>query len=320
MPNFFCALARLAWIFCCSFALGMVGLTAQAAPLPKGALLTINPGHIGYPEGACSGSYVRYLNNESINCYPIGPGTDGGLVIGKDQKSGGQELGPSTDRRQAGQLSSAFTRQGYASLATASMHGARGGKALNDATLNRFDDVSCSGAACLGKVEINTLHQAYNGYAIPGGCAVENCASTGGSGVKIWEVKPDRSYLLDATWGSVQVHLEGAIVLPGNTQPQAMAVKGSTFSGEPVHWKPLVFDADADKLRCELLRDRSSFYGALSLAPDCTDGIYTPPNAIFTGLECRLYQVSDGKNVSNPAELCVKVLPKPLPVQKPGNN
>lgn len=287
----------------------------HAAPLPKGTLLTIKQGQIAYPEGTCTGSYLRFLH-DALNCFPIGPGLDGGLVVGKNQKSGGQEQSAYAHRAQDGELSSAFTRQGYATLATAPMQGERGGDADTDAGLNRFDDVSCSAAACLGKVEINTLHQAYKGHVIPGGCAVADCAATGGSGVKAWQVNPDRTYSLDATWGQTLIHLEGAIVLSGNTVPLARAVSVNTLAGDVVHWKLQVSDADGDKLSCALLPNRGGFYGSMTLAPDCSVGVYIPPNPLFTGRQCRQYQASDGKNVSPPAEICVKILPKPLDSKK----
>ena len=288
---------------------------ASGAPLSKGTLLTIKQGRIGYPEGTCFGSYVRNLN-DAINCYPIGPGVDGGLVVGKNQISGGQEQGTNgregRDERD-GELSNAFSRLGYATLATAPMQGAMGGNASTDASLNRFDDVSCNAAVCLGKVEINTLHQAYNGHVIPGGCASADCAATGGSGVKSWVVNTDRTYQLDAMWGLVQVHLEGSIVLPGNTPPQAEPVNVGAVPGKTVLWQPLVYDADNDKLSCALLPGTSGFYGSMTLAADCSSGMYTPPNPLFSGRECRQYQVSDGKNVSVPVAICIKIsVPKPV--------
>jgi len=308
---FFALTARSARTFSLAAALMIAAPQLLAAPLPKGTLLSIKQGQVGYPEGSCSGSYLRFLN-DAITCYPIGPGRDGGLVVGKNQKSGGQDQGQANYRAQDGELSSAFARDGYATLATAPMQGEQGGKATTDASLNRFDDLSCSAAACLGKVEIKTLHQAYQGHVLPGGCAVADCSATGGSGVKAWVVNPDRTYKLDATWNQVHVHLEGAIVLPGNTPPVAIAVNVSTLAGETVHWKPLVSDAENDKLSCALLPISSGFFGSMTLAPDCSVGIYIPPNPLFTGHQCRQYQASDGKNVSAPVEICVRILPKEL--------
>ena len=121
---------------------------------------------------------------------------------------------------------------------------------------------------------------------------------------------------MDATWGQTHVHLEGAIVLPGNTVPVAIPVNVSTLAGEGVHWRPLVSDAEGDKLSCELLPNRGGFFGSMTLAPDCSVGVYIPPNPIFTGRQCRQYQASDGKNVSVPVEVCVKILPKTLDSKK----
>lgn len=299
---------------CLAAALLAAAPMAHSAPLGNGTLLTIKQGGIGYPEGTCTGSYVRFLNN-AILCYPIGPVLDGGLLVGIDQKSGGQEQAPSGSNAQPGEMTSAFyVPQVYETLATAPMIGARGGVATTGASLNRFDDESCTGAACLGKVEINTLHLAADGKVYPGGCASQDCTSTGGSGVKTWSVAADRTYVLDILYGDpqisqIQVHLEGAIVPPGNTPPVATAVTVSTTQGVAVDWKPVVFDADADPLTCALVNWPYAYYGTLTLEPDCSGGTYTPPNPLFTGQECRQYQAYDGQNVSPPANICVNISP-----------
>lgn len=297
--------AHFAQLFCLGCVLS-VSVSIHAAPLKNGTLLSIKQGMVGYPEGTCFGSYLRYLK-DAITCYPIGPGSDGGLVVGKNQQSGGQELGPSAHRSQDGELSSAFTRIGFATLATAPMQGAGGGEATTDASANRFDDASCSGAACLNKVEINALHQAYKAQVIPGGCAHADCAATGGSGVKSWVVKTDRSYSLDALWGDTQLHLEGVIVLPGQTLPIAAALQVRATPGEVVQWKPQISYRGEEKLRCAMLPDRTSIYGRFTLQEDCAVGVYIPPNPLFTGRECKQYQVSAGQSFSEPAEVCVQI-------------
>lgn len=292
---------------CLAAALLAAAPMAHSAPLSNGTLLTIKQGGIGYPEGVCTGSYVKFLSDALI-CYPIGAGTDGGLIVGKSQRSGGQELAPSGSNAKSGEMASAFfVAPVYETLATAPMVGAKGGVATTDASLNRFDDVSCAGVTCLGTVEINTMHLAADGNVYPGGCAVADCTSTGGSGVKSWSVATDRTYKLDATWNLVQVHLEGAIVPAGNTPPVAAPVSVSTTQGVAVNWTPVVSDANGDPLTCSLVNWPYAYYGTLTLAADCSFGTYTPPNPLFTGQECRQYQVSDGKNVSAPANICVTV-------------
>jgi hypothetical protein len=294
---------------CLTLALLAAAPLAHSAPLTNGTLLTIKQGGVGYPEGTCTGSYIKFLTN-ALLCYPIGPGTDGGLVIGKSQKSGGQELAPSGNNGQPGEMASAFfVAPVYETLATAPMAGANGGVATTDASLNRFDDASCAGAACLGSVEINTMHLAANGQVYPGGCASADCTSTGGSGVKSWAVAPDRTYKLDASWNLILLHLEGSIVPAGNTPPVALPVSVNTTQGTPVNWTPVVSDANGDPLTCSLLNWPYAYYGTLTLAADCSGGTYTPPNPLFTGQECRQYQVSDGQNVSVPANICVTIAP-----------
>ena len=307
MFNFSTISKRSIWGTCLAATIFAAAPMVHGAPLSNGTVLTIKQGGIGYPEGTCTGSYVRFLNN-AILCYPIGPGLDGGLVVGKNQKSGGQEQAPSGSNAKPGEMASAFyVPQVYETLATAPMIGAQGGVATTDASLNRFDDVSCSGAACLGKVEINTIHLAADGKVYPGGCASQDCSSTGGSGVKTWTVAADRTYVLDAFWGAMQMHLEGSITPAGNTPPVASPVNVSTTQGVAVNWTPVVSDANNDPLTCSLVR--LPYYGKLTLAADCSGGTYTPPNPLFTGKECGSYQAFDGKNVSTPADICVTISP-----------
>jgi hypothetical protein len=95
----------------------------------------------------------------------------------------------------------------------------------------------------------------------------------------------------------------------GNTPPVASPVSVSTTQGTDVSWTPIVSDADGDLLTCSLLNWPYAYYGTLTLAPDCSGGTYAPPNPLFTGQECRQYQVSDGQNVSAPANICVTIAP-----------
>ena len=114
-------LKRSLWGSCLAAAAFAAAPMAYGAPLSNGTVLTIKQGGVGYPEGTCTGSYIRFLNN-AILCYPIGPGTDGGLVVGKSQKSGGQEQAPSGNNAKSGEMVSAFWQPPvYATLATAPM-------------------------------------------------------------------------------------------------------------------------------------------------------------------------------------------------------
>lgn len=283
----------------------MLALPLGAAPLPNGTLLTIRQGVSSYPEGSCTGSYLRYTQ-DVLNCFPIGPGSDGGLLVGKPQHSGGQETVEGAQRRVGGELSGFILRPQPATLFTTQLDG----KAHSDATANLFDDRSCAKSACRGKVEINALHQAYQGAILPGGCNFADCSATGGTGVQQWTVEVDRGYRLDVQWGNVLVHLEGRIVLPGNHAPVAENVSFVVRSGQTLRWRPMVSDADKDALTCVLLPAKYAFYGAMTLETDCSEGVYVPPHDRLVGVQCRQYQVSDGKELSEPAEVCIRILPR----------
>ena len=83
---------------CCSHivaaAIGLGALGAQAAPLPAGTSLTIQPGVSSTVNMPCS-SGSCFAMEVAPNFYiwtNIAPGTDGGIVIGKSQ------IGQDTDR------------------------------------------------------------------------------------------------------------------------------------------------------------------------------------------------------------------------------
>jgi hypothetical protein len=86
----------------------------------------------------------------------FGPGTDGGIVAGKSQLSGGQEI--DKDSILSGELSAAWSFYGnFGTFFTAP----------DGDTLNLFDDASCTGADCIGKTELKVLNMALNGMMIP---------------------------------------------------------------------------------------------------------------------------------------------------------
>ena len=64
-----------------------ISSAAQAAPLPDGTLLTIEPGTQSSIYGPCtSGSCFEFDYTLQLLIYPysIAPGTDGGIIIGKN--------------------------------------------------------------------------------------------------------------------------------------------------------------------------------------------------------------------------------------------
>lgn len=138
---------------------------ATATPLPAGTQLTItkDPGgsRVGTivescPTGSCFG---MYLFGSTFAWVPIPPGTDGGIIIGKGQLSGGQEVnGLSTND---GELTGVW------------YYGNNPGTfftAPSDAG-NKFDDASCTGAGCIDKTVLYVWNTAWGGSTILMGSA-----------------------------------------------------------------------------------------------------------------------------------------------------
>lgn len=217
----------LLWLYSVAFAASI----SQAAPLPKGTKLTINPGSV-VSNQCVSGSCFSVFTSPEI-WSPLTPGTDGGLIIGKSQRSGGQELvlGVITT---PGELTSAYTLFGYTgTFATATLVDAGGKVVLGDPALNFFNDQSCLGAGCIGKTELGTLNVAHFGTAVAVGssmpCIEPECTPDMKAGIDVtsWTVNPDKTYTLDYSWVvqgitgcifpfcrgvNTKLHLEGRII------------------------------------------------------------------------------------------------------------
>ena len=198
---------------------------SSAAPLPDGMKLSITAGvgsgfDVQCPTGSCWGMEIltgRYAWTDIL------PGTDGGIILGKNQKSGGQEINGLSSND--GEIVAVWSFAGnYGTFFTAPVQGFT----TNGASLNQFDSASCSGAGCLGKTTLGTWHMAWGGYANLLGSA-DGCPrptlctpdQMAGIGVSNWTVNPDNSYRLDYSWVNsgvgafiqrYRLHLEGKIV------------------------------------------------------------------------------------------------------------
>jgi enediyne biosynthesis protein E4 len=222
------------------------GMSGQATPLPNGTRLTISPGVIGASDNCLSGSCYKLPGQSWI---PLDAGIDGGLIVGKNQLSGGQEQ-VATPLTTPGDITLAtkllFNTVQF-TFATAPITGITLGAGMTDASLNFFDDQSCSGAACIGKTQLGTLHAAISsdgGYVVEfgsdGGCNVNvepglQCTNDELNGILVsnWVVNPDRTYSLDYTQVSeklgpqffygvrLSLHLEGVIEIPSPFSDQA---------------------------------------------------------------------------------------------------
>src|SRR3990172_7062084 len=163
---------------------------AVATPLTNGSLLALDPGVGSAANTPCAtGSCFGMAQGPGLVLWTdFAPGTDGGIVVGKDQQPG--EL--SDYWSFFGALGSFYTApycpQGIACVTIG-------------ASANVFDNTSCLDAAsCLGKTTLGSWNVDWNGVTVPLGSAPgclsimpENCG-----GVRLWTLNPD-----PATTGSV---------------------------------------------------------------------------------------------------------------------
>ena len=146
-------------------------LPVLAAPLPAGTVLTIDPGVSSATSPACTtGSCFSAAigNTTTTYYYNLQPGSDGGIVIGKNQAAG---ISP-----EPGELAG-FMRVG-ATEAPGSMYTTPYiFQPTSDALANIFDDQSCSSSsACVGKTVLGTWNMSGgfgSGYAA--GTAYREC-------------------------------------------------------------------------------------------------------------------------------------------------
>ncbi len=168
---------------CCSTA---------ASPLPSMTKLLITPGtgsttNTPCATGSCFGMEV---GPGTVVWTDFGPGTDGGIIVGKAQTSGGQELAGSPTNTTPGQLSNAWLFfSNYGTFFTVP-----GGD-----TQNIFDSAPCTGACCSGKTDLKVFNVAWNGNNIhmgsAAGCILSSCTTTQKDGVFV------NSYTIDPVNG-----------------------------------------------------------------------------------------------------------------------
>jgi hypothetical protein len=213
-------------------------LSSQAAPLPNDTILSIAPGVVSGGDcvsGSCFG--LQTGSGPDIQWWPLTQGSDGGIVIGKNQLGGLQNAYDYSPWVGAISGIDSFVAGRTMSFTTTAITGALSGSAPTYANLNIFDDTSCSGAACIGKTVLGTMNIAYNNVAYrlgsDGGCVADptsvQCTTNQLNGILVnnWSVNSDNSYSLDYNQiirqvssrsfpGGAQahLHLEGSIELP----------------------------------------------------------------------------------------------------------
>jgi hypothetical protein len=217
----------------------------NASSITVGTVLTMDPG-VGFPNIGVvppgPGTWFRmsvFPPPTAPFWTPFGGGTDDGIIVGKNQTSGGQDAIGGGALTTSGELSTAWFFFGnYGTFATTTFSGAVGGVVTTDASANLFDSASCTGGGCVGKTTLGTWNVGWNGVAVPMGsalgCNSTNCTPSqlAGENVFVWEVNGvgcdagSNCYLLrysqvvpngdPSGFGNVPYghHIEGEIILP----------------------------------------------------------------------------------------------------------
>lgn len=285
-----------------NYRLNLVGsiadTTVVAAPLPSGTQLTLDPGVVDVSDcvsGTCFGMEI------SANIWvwtAVEPGTDGGIVIGKNQVSGDQETGTSETNNTSGELTAAWLFANNFGTLSTSPGGSR----------NIYSDTPCVGADCIGKTEINALYAAWNGALIP----------LGGGTVDRWDITLDgngggtyglfyRIIIPEGSFAGVPFQLvaRGNVILPpSNTAPVAGNVAITTNTNTTVTWTPIVSDADGDPLTCTVAGNAAN--GFATIEPDCSSGTYTSTDV--SGADSFTYRVTDPQGLFGVGTVSVTVI------------
>jgi hypothetical protein len=309
-----------------------VATTTVAAPLPAGTKLTITgttdaAGLVPCSNGSCFG---MFLAPGLFYWTPLNPGIDGGLIIGKPQKSGGQETNGllSTD----GEITAVWN------------YGANWGTFFTTPSDvgNVFNDANCTGSGCGSNTtprltDLAIWNTAWGGQNIPMGSAA-GCNKTllpactadevAGIFVKTWTIDAagttPRNYRM--TYNQVapagfpnypfELILAGTVV--GGNQIPVISVTPPSLTGETGKAIPFTItatDGDGDALTCSVAAPGPAIGGVI--LNNCTSGTYTS-DAGSVGTDSFTINVSDGKpgGVSS-ALVNVAVTPGPTPTNTP---
>jgi hypothetical protein len=311
----------------------LLPLVASAEKLPNGTLLTLNPGVV--TNNSCiSGSCFSMEIVDGFRVWTaLESGTDGGLLLGKNQLSGGQEIGTDSETNTTtSEITKAFFFFGnYGTFSTVPMTGTVAGVTTSDASLNFFDNASCIGVSCNAVAQLGTWNVAWGGMAVPmgsaGGCLSPKCTPEQLNGIFVtnWTVNPDSTYSLDYSQVVPDGHpsgfgnqtftlrLAGTLTTPGtvvNLPPVANEVQLTGPAGVVLTWKPVVTDPDNGPNPLTCFIDTPPANGSATVAADCSSGSYISGIG-FSDVDTFTYGASDGLVKSNIAQAIVSVTGSP---------
>ncbi len=294
---------------------GLPSMTAVAQPVTVLNKLAITQGVGSTPNLAClSGScFGMEVAPGFVVWTDFGSGTDGGIIIGKNQTSGGQELAPSSGNTTPGQLSTAWLFFGnYGTFFTAP-----GGNT------NVFDDTPCAGATCIGKTALNVFNVAWNGNTIPmgsaGGCTHANCIPDQASGIFI------KNYTINTTPGGPW-SIDYTQVVPSGQflgVRFSLLMRGTFTNGDPcfpssgninlvattgsvANWVPDVNCPGGDLYPTTCRIVSAPLNGVATVASNCSTGTYIS-NAGFFGIDSFTYISSNQFSEGPPGTVTVAV-------------
>ncbi len=202
-------------------------------PLPNTTQLSVDLGNGNGAECTTGSCFSMEVQPGFLTWTDIGPGTDLGFILGKNQLCGGPANSGSDDT--SGELTAAWFFFGnFGSNCTGTFTAAGGTSVTTGADRNIFDAKSCSSAInCLSLTKLGSWHVAWNAIAIPMGSALGCTATdpTGCEGVTEWTLTPSpvvtgSTYVLKHAWvvppgdpsGFGDVHyaviLRGTVTLP----------------------------------------------------------------------------------------------------------
>ena len=274
----------------------------QAAPLANDTTLDIDAGNGGSIGPCTSGScFSMEIFTGTFAWADVAPGYDGGIAVGRNQTSGGQELtAPGASLPDAGDMTAAWS------------FFRAWGTFFADNTQNTFSDTSNDGTTAL-----NDFNVAWNGSVIPmgGGTVNDYIITVDSTGNGTWSI--DYSQVVccgDFTGVPFRAYLKGTVSRA--IIDYFIVVNDVNISGESatvINWVPSFTDDPnaGDTHTCWIEANASN--GNATVNADCSGGTYTSGIA-YEGIDNFTYSVTNQSGLSDTGTVTVNVLPAPDPV------